>query len=57
MAELLRDSELKAAQDIALALQAGLNVRLLGQSELVKMVTVACLARGHVLLDSSESYL
>ncbi len=51
MAELLRDSELKAAQDIALALQAGLNVRLLGQSELVKMVTVACLARGHVLLE------
>jgi len=51
VAELLRDSELKAAQDIALALQAGLNVRLLGQSELVKMVTVACLARGHVLLE------
>ena len=51
MAELLRDSELKAAQDTALALQAGLNVRLLGQSELVKMVTVACLARGHVLLE------
>jgi MoxR-like ATPase len=51
VAELLRDSELKAAQDTALALQAGLNVRLLGQSELVKMVTVACLARGHVLLE------
>ncbi|MFT5587101.1 MAG: MoxR-like ATPase [Cognaticolwellia sp.] len=51
MADLLQDSELKAAQDTALALQAGLNIRLLGQSELVKMVTVACMARGHVLLE------
>ncbi len=51
MADLLQDSELKAAQETALALQAGLNTRLLGQAELVKMVTVACLARGHVLLE------
>ncbi len=51
MSELLQDGELQGAQKTATALQDGLNTRLLDQSALVKMVAVACLARGHVLLE------
>jgi MoxR-like ATPase len=48
---LLAPERIATAQGTAQALLDGLNQRLLGQQELVKMVVVACLSRGHVLLE------
>ncbi|MED5374303.1 MAG: AAA family ATPase [Myxococcota bacterium] len=42
---------LSRAQALGQSLIDGLNARLLGQEQLVHMVAVACLARGHVLLE------
>ena len=48
---LLAPDELTAAGAVARALEDGLNRVLLGQQQLVRRVVVACLARGHVLLE------
>jgi len=48
---LLAPAELAAAGALAQQLQDGLDRVLLGQRELTKRVVVACLARGHVLLE------
>ncbi|MDZ4774826.1 MAG: AAA family ATPase [Planctomycetota bacterium] len=51
VATLLTPAEVQTARDAALAIQAGLDRTLYGQEELTRLVLVACLARGHVLLE------
>jgi MoxR-like ATPase len=48
---MISPEQLSSAQATALRIEAGLNQRLLGQSALVRLLVVACLARGHVLLE------
>ena len=48
---LLAPEEVEAARARAEAVLAGLDSVLFGQSELTRLVMVACLARGHVLLE------
>ncbi|MBL8801544.1 MAG: AAA family ATPase [Planctomycetes bacterium] len=48
---LLTPAQVSAARTSALAILAGLDRALLGQQELTRLVLVACLARGHVLLE------
>jgi len=48
---LLAPEAVDAARAQAEAILAGLDTALLGQRELTRMVVVACLARGHVLLE------
>jgi MoxR-like ATPase len=48
---LLGPDEVAAARAHALGIEDGLNRTLFGQTELVRLVLVACLARGHVLLE------
>ena len=50
-AQLLTPAELAAAGALAKTLADGLDRVLLGQQELTQRVVVACLARGHVLLE------
>ena len=51
MSELLSPASVSAAREKAESILAGMNRVLLGQEELTRMVLVACLARGHVLLE------
>ena len=48
---LMSPEEVAAGQAQAMQILDGLNVRLLGQHQLTRMVLVGCLARGHVLLE------
>src|SRR6202008_336429 len=48
---LLSPETVERAREKALAILAGLDRTLLGQSELTRLVLVGCLARGHVLLE------
>ena len=48
---LLSPEAVETAQARALEIQDGLDRALLGQADLTRMVVVACLARGHVLLE------
>ncbi|MBL8859059.1 MAG: AAA family ATPase [Planctomycetes bacterium] len=48
---LLTPEQVATARDAALAIQSGLDRTLYGQEELTRLVLVACLARGHVLLE------
>ncbi len=48
---MLSPDAVERARAKALAIQAGLDQTLLGQSDLTRLVLVGCLARGHVLLD------
>jgi MoxR-like ATPase len=48
---LLTPEQVSNARTEALKIQAGLDRTLLGQEELTRLVLVACLARGHVLLE------
>ena len=49
--ELLSPEEVESARAATAALQQGLDRTLLGQERLTRLVLVACLARGHVLLE------
>jgi len=51
MSDLLSPDDVRRGQSLAEALLEGLNNRLLGQQELVRLTVVAALARGHVLLE------
>jgi MoxR-like ATPase len=51
MSELLSPEQVQRGQSLAQGLLDGLNTRLLDQGPLVELVVVACLARGHVLLE------
>ena len=51
MNELLSPEEVDAARTRAEAILDGMNQVLFGQEELTRMVLVACLSRGHVLLE------
>src|SRR3954464_11182470 len=48
---LLTPEQVGVARDAALLIQDGLDRTLFGQAELTRLVLVACLARGHVLLE------
>lgn len=48
---MLTPEQISTSQALGHRILDGLNARILGQQQLVKMVTVACLARGHVLLE------
>ena len=51
MSDLLSPADVQRGQSLAQGLLDGLNQRLLGQEQLVKLTVVAALARGHVLLE------
>ena len=51
MSTLLSPAECEGAAAKIAQLEAGMNQRLLGQEELIRMVVTACLARGNVLLE------
>lgn len=51
MSTLLNPAECEGAAAQIAQLEAGMNQRLLGQEELIRMVVTACLARGNVLLE------
>src|SRR5689334_7291268 len=48
---LLTPDQVSSARTEALTIKAGLDRTLFGQEELTRLVLVACLARGHVLLE------
>ena len=48
---LLSPEQLTHGQQLGQRLNNGLKKRILGQDELVEMVVVGCLARGHILLE------